>query len=66
MAEIATGNKTVLFGDFSKYVIRQARTPELVVSTEKLVDQRMTVFYLFARYDGKLINTNAVKHLIQA
>lgn len=66
MPEIATGAKSVLFGDFKKYKIRQVRTAELVVSTEKLVGQRMTVFYIFSRYDGKLININAVKHLKQA
>jgi len=64
MQEIGAAAKSILFGDFSKYKIRQVRRPELVVSTEKLIDQRMTVFYVFARYDGKLINTNAVKHLI--
>jgi HK97 family phage major capsid protein len=66
MASIATGNKTILFGDFSKYVIRMVNGIELVVLRERYADERVNGFFAYQRADGELINTAAVKHLIQA
>ena len=66
MASIATANKTILFGDFGKYWIRKAGFPELARSDERDIANRRSVFYVFDRYDGELVDANAVKHLIQA
>lgn len=66
MASIATVAKTILFGDFGKYYIRKAGFPELARSDERDMANRRSVFYVFDRYDGELIDANAVKHLIQA
>lgn len=66
MPEIATGEKTVLFGDFNKYIIRKAGYPEMARSDERDMANRRSVFYVFARYDGELVDGNAIKHLIQA
>lgn len=66
MPEIATGNKTVLYGDFSYYYIvdRQA------ISMQRLVElyaaNGHVGFRIFKRTDGKLTLDAAVKHLIQA
>jgi len=66
MADIATGQKTMLFGDMSKYINRTVKDIELVVATERYVEKRSTGFFAYMRADGELINTSAVKHLIQA
>lgn len=66
MAAIATGQKTVLFGDFSYYYIvdRQA------ISMQRLVELYAANghigFRMFKRLDGKLTLATAVNHLIQA
>jgi len=65
MADIATGQKTILFGDFSKYWVRQAGYPEIARSDERDMANRRSVFYVFSRYDGELVDGNAIKHLIQ-
>jgi HK97 family phage major capsid protein len=63
---IAAAAKVIAFGDLSKYIIRQVRQQELVVMRERFADERVVAFNLFARYDGNLVNTNAVKHLRMA
>lgn len=68
MASIATGNKSVLFGDFSKYLIRDVagfrlrRLEELYAATDQVG------FIAFTRHDGRVLDagTDPIKHLIQA
>ena len=66
MAEIATGNKTILFGDFSYYVIGDwagvgmQRLDELYAGTGEVG------FRGYRRFDGNVILSAAIKHLIQA
>lgn len=66
MAEIATGNKTVLFGDFSYYVVADwagvgmQRLDELYAGTGEVG------FRGYRRLDGNVILSAAIKHLIQA
>lgn len=64
MANVATGQKSVIYGDFSKYYVRKVGSPVVGVRRE---------FYWpniglagVIRLDGDLIQTGAVKHLIQA
>jgi HK97 family phage major capsid protein len=66
MPELGASNKAVLFGDFSKYVVKQVRTPELVTFREKYMDKRCVGYNMFARYGGKIVNDTAIKHLICA
>jgi HK97 family phage major capsid protein len=63
---IATGNKTVLFGDLKKFMIRQVRDRQLIRSTERYVLEDQTVFILRQRYDSKVVQTTAIKYLAQA
>jgi HK97 family phage major capsid protein len=66
MAEIATTNKTILFGDFSYYVIGDwagvgmQRLDELYAGTGEVG------FRGYRRFDGNVILSAAIKHLIQA
>jgi len=65
MASLGTGNKVMLFGDFSEYYVRKVGQPMIFVSSDK---DFMPGFGIagYIRFDGELMNTAAVKHLINA
>lgn len=64
MASLATGNKTMLFGDFGKYFVRKVGAPVIGVKRESYWPDLGIAGYI--RLDGELGDTAAVKHLIQA
>ena len=64
MAGIATGNKSILFGDMSYFYVRKVGQPAIYVAREKYAPDYGILGYL--RFDGCLSNTAAVKHLVQA
>lgn len=66
MAALATGNKTVLFGDFNKYWVRRVREFVVRRSDELYLEYDQSVFVGFCRFDGELMDTAAVKYLAQA
>lgn len=62
---IGTGNKSVLFGDFSAYVIRDAGGFVIRRLNERYADKLMVGFLGYTRTDGYLGDqTGAVKHLL--
>jgi HK97 family phage major capsid protein len=64
MASLATGNKTMIFGDLGKYFVRKIGSPVIGVLRERFwPDLGMAGL---VRLDGELSDTAAVKHLIQA
>ncbi len=66
MAAMTTGNKTVIFGDMNKYVVRRVRDFSLLRLAERYADYYQVGFLAFNRIDGELLDTAAVKVLIQA
>lgn len=66
MPAMTTGLKSVLFGDFDKYIVRRVREFAVRRLVERYADFDQVGFIGFARYDGELLDTAAVKHLIQA
>jgi len=68
MAELATGEKTILFGDFAKYKVREVATVRLKRLDELYAANDQVGFIGFIRFDGDLLNagSNPLKHLIQA
>jgi HK97 family phage major capsid protein len=64
MANIATGNKTMLFGDFGKYFVRKVGAPTIGVMRERFWPDLGIAGLIY--FDGELGDTAAVKHLIQA
>jgi len=66
MAEIAASAKVVLFGDFSKFIIRQVRDIQVRVLNERYVESNAVGFIAFSRMDSCLINPAAVKHIVCA
>jgi HK97 family phage major capsid protein len=49
-------SRNVLFGDFSKYYIREVRSVEILATRERYIDFHQTGFFAFGRYDGNLLN----------
>lgn len=48
--------RTVLFGDFSKYYIREVRDVAVLSSRDRYIELHQTAFLAFGRYDGNLLN----------
>ncbi len=65
MASIATGNKTLLFGDFGKYYVRKVGAPLIGAIQDKDFWPGVGIAG-YIRFDGELSDTAAVKHLVQA
>ena len=64
MASLATGAKVMLFGDMSKFYVRKVGAPTLFVARERFAPDYGILGY--ARFDGVLANTAAIKHLKNA
>jgi HK97 family phage major capsid protein len=63
---VATTNKTVLFGDWSKFIIRDALDIQLVRSDERYMEYGQSAFVALARSDSKVSMSGALKRLTQA
>jgi HK97 family phage major capsid protein len=61
MASLGTGNKVMLFGDMSKFYVRKVGAPSIYIARERFAPDRGLLGY--ARFDGVLSNTAAIKHL---
>ena len=66
MAAIATTAKTILFGDFSKYLVRRVAGIRMLRMVERYGDYDQIGFVAFYRIDGDLIASGSIKHLVQA
>lgn len=64
MATLATGNKTVLFGDFNKYIVRKIGSPVIGVMRERFWPDLGMAGLI--RLDGELVDSAAIKYLVQA
>lgn len=65
MPAIGSGNKSLIFGDFSGYYIRDAGGFVLRRLDERYADNLLVGFLAYTRTDGNLIDqTGAVKHLL--
>jgi HK97 family phage major capsid protein len=67
MTTPATGVKSILFGDFSKYLIRDVRDVTLLRLDERFADYHQVGFLAFSRHDGDLLDagTDPVKYHVQ-
>ncbi len=68
MASIATTQKTVLYGDFSRFYVRDVLGIRLVRMDERYADYLQIGFIAFARGDSVVrdAGTAPIKHLVQA
>ena len=66
MANIATGTKPIIFGDHSRYVVRKVRGFTVITLRERYAENFQVGMVGFKRFDGELLNTAAVKHMLMA
>lgn len=66
MDGIATGNKSIIFGDLSQYYVHEAGGVQLLRLSERFADALSTGFIAYRRIDGNVLQSSAIKHLIQA
>lgn len=68
MAAIATGVKSVLFGQLKKYMIRRVKELGVLRLEERFAEFGQVAFIGFSRSDGQLLDagTHPVKYLVQA
>lgn len=64
MAQIATGNKSVVFGDHQRYVVRRVREFMIRRLVERYADFDQVGFIGFARYDGAQIDAKGFTALV--
>jgi HK97 family phage major capsid protein len=64
MASMTTGNKVMVYGDFSKYFVRKVGSPIIGVMRERFWPDLGIAGLI--RFDGELGDTAAVKHLKMA
>jgi len=64
MPDIGTSNKSMLFGMMQRYVQRRVREFTTKRLTERYADFYQVGFLGFGRFDGELMDTAAVKHLV--
>jgi HK97 family phage major capsid protein len=68
MASPGSSAKKILFGDLSKYIIRDVRDFTLLRLDERFAELQQVAFLAFSRHDGDLLDagTNPVKYMSQA
>jgi HK97 family phage major capsid protein len=66
MDGIATGNKSIIFGDLKQYYVHEAGGVQLLRLNERFADALSTGFIAYRRVDGNVLQSSAIKHLIQA
>lgn len=68
IATPAASVKSLYFGDFSKFYLRDVNAMQMLRLTERYAEYLQVAFLLFVRHDAKLIDagTHPIKHLVQA
>jgi HK97 family phage major capsid protein len=68
MTTPATGVKSILFGDFSKYIIRDVRDVTVIRLDELYAVLGQVAFLALSRHDGDLLDagTHPIKYATQA
>lgn len=59
-----TGQKLILFGDFSKFVLRDVASVRFYRLDERYRDTDQTAFIAFKRFDSRMVQNAAIKLLI--
>ena len=66
MDGIATGNKSIIFGDLKQYYVHEAGGVQLLRLSERFADALSTGYIAYRRVDGNVLQSTAIKHLVQA
>ena len=65
VGDVAASTVSALYGQFSKYLVRDVLGITMLVLRERFADTHSVAFLAFARHDGDLLDagTNPIKHL---
>ena len=65
MADVQASNKSIAFGNFQKFMVRDVRNPLIVRANEKFIDQGQIGFYIFSRHGSGTLDagTDPIKYL---
>lgn len=66
MPTAATGTKPIIFGDHNRYVVRKVRDFSVLTLRERYAERFQVGMVGFKRFDGLLLNSAAVKHMLMA
>jgi len=66
MANVATTTKPIIFGDHGRYVVRKVMGFQVMTLRERYAENFQIGMVGFKRFDGDLLNTAAVKHMVMA
>jgi HK97 family phage major capsid protein len=68
MASVGANAKSALFGDFSKYLIREVKNPLFLRLKERYADLGEEAFIMFKRFDGQVVDagTHPIKYWTHA
>jgi HK97 family phage major capsid protein len=68
MDNLASGvsSDVVLFGDFSKYIVRMSQDFTLKPLFERFADEMVVAYFMYTRCDGELMDSSAIKKLTLA
>lgn len=66
MADIGLSAKPVVFGDLGRYVVRKVQGFQVMTLRERYAENFQIGMIGFKRFDGELLNSSAVKHLVNA
>ncbi len=58
---IGAGNKSIAFGDWSRYIVRQVGGVNVMRLDERFADALSVGFVGWWRIDGKLMDSSAIK-----
>ena len=66
MPDVGASKKSIVFGDMKGYTLRQAAGVGIMRLNERLADKLSVGFFGYARFDGKITNASALRHLLHA
>lgn len=66
MASLAASAKPVLFGDFSRYIVRKVNGFQVITLRERYAEYFQVGMVGFKRFDGEILNSAAIKHMVMA
>lgn len=65
MAAVQASNKSIAFGDWAKFMIRDVRNPMIIRANELYLTTGQVAFFLFSRHGSNVLDagTDPIKHL---
>lgn len=66
MANPAASSRPIIFGDHSRYVVRKVMGFQVLTLRERYAERFQVGMVGFKRFDGELLNANAVKAMVMA